>query len=253
MPSHHWRTGMNQQNCLCGLRADCVFWPECRQLWAFTDMMQAGMGFMHNVANAKAQMQMQMQRQMQTQMQRQMQMQMQRCKGKAQRKGKYKCSPCSYEQERLPRVKTIHIKGVDSATVQDKEKYLFKPIFKPLWQDQVRSKLQHLDLIMLRSIGVCGQLNNSAQIQPVTPYSSVSCRPHAATMLSFLQATLDRKSDLINSTAEAAWSAAALHLSVQLEESDCCTRHSLLQLCFAVFPCLYNVCPLLIIDTAALV
>ncbi|KAL0048045.1 hypothetical protein WJX82_006382 [Trebouxia sp. C0006] len=42
----------------------------------------------------------------------------------------------SYEQERLPRVKTIHVKGVDSATVEDKEKYLFKPTFKPLWQDQ---------------------------------------------------------------------------------------------------------------------
>lgn len=42
----------------------------------------------------------------------------------------------SYEQERLPRVKTIHVKGVDSASVEDKEKYLFKPTFKPLWQDQ---------------------------------------------------------------------------------------------------------------------
>ncbi|KAL0018627.1 hypothetical protein WJX79_005682 [Trebouxia sp. C0005] len=42
----------------------------------------------------------------------------------------------SYEQERLPRVKMIHVKGVDSATVEDKEKYLFKPTFKPLWQDQ---------------------------------------------------------------------------------------------------------------------
>lgn len=54
-------------------------------------------------------------------------------------------------------MKTIHVKGVDSASVEDKEKYLFKPTFKPLWQDQVRSKLQHLDLIMLRSIGTCGQ------------------------------------------------------------------------------------------------
>ena len=44
---------------------------------------------------------------------------------------------CSYEQERLPRVKTIHAKGVDSATIEDKEKYLFKPTFKPLWQKQV--------------------------------------------------------------------------------------------------------------------
>jgi len=58
-------------------------------------------------------------------------------------KGKGNCGVCSYEQERLPRVKTIHVKGVDSATVEDKEKYLFKPTFKPLWQDQVHSKLQH--------------------------------------------------------------------------------------------------------------
>ena len=48
---------------------------------------------------------------------------------------------CSYEQERLPRVKTIHAKGVDSAAIEDKEKYLFKPTFKPLWQKQVFSMI----------------------------------------------------------------------------------------------------------------
>jgi len=46
-------------------------------------------------------------------------------------------------------VKTIHVKGVDSATVEDKEKYLFKPTFKPLWQDQVHIMLQHLRLIII--------------------------------------------------------------------------------------------------------
>jgi len=46
-------------------------------------------------------------------------------------------------------VKTIHVKGVDSATVEDKEKYLFKPRFKPLWQDQVHIMLQHLRLIII--------------------------------------------------------------------------------------------------------
>ena len=44
---------------------------------------------------------------------------------------------CSYEQERLPRVKTIHVNGVDSASIDDKEKYLFKPTFKPLWRHEV--------------------------------------------------------------------------------------------------------------------
>lgn len=58
---HHWHTSRVQQNCLCVLATNCVFWPQCRQLWAFTEMMQAGMGCMHNVASAKAQMQMQMQ------------------------------------------------------------------------------------------------------------------------------------------------------------------------------------------------
>ena len=46
-------------------------------------------------------------------------------------------------------MKTIHVKGVDSATVEDKEKYLSKPTFKPLWQDQVHIMLQHLRLIII--------------------------------------------------------------------------------------------------------
>ena len=45
---------------------------------------------------------------------------------------------CSYEQERPVRVKTIHIKGVDNATLADRERYLYKPTFKPLWCNKVR-------------------------------------------------------------------------------------------------------------------
>ena len=44
---------------------------------------------------------------------------------------------CSYELERPERVKTIHLKGVDNATYADRERYLYKPTFKPLWCEQV--------------------------------------------------------------------------------------------------------------------
>ena len=44
---------------------------------------------------------------------------------------------CSYEEERLPRVKTMHIKGFDGSSTEDKEKYMYKPTFKPLWRTQV--------------------------------------------------------------------------------------------------------------------
>ena len=46
-------------------------------------------------------------------------------------------SVCSYERERPARVKTIHVKGVDNATAEDRERYLYKPTFKPLWCAQV--------------------------------------------------------------------------------------------------------------------
>lgn len=43
----------------------------------------------------------------------------------------------SYEEERLPRVKAVHVKGIEAASSADKEKYLYKPSFKPLWHKQV--------------------------------------------------------------------------------------------------------------------
>ncbi|KAL0018623.1 hypothetical protein WJX79_002055 [Trebouxia sp. C0005] len=39
-----------------------------------------------------------------------------------------------YEEERVPRVKTVYEKGKSAASAEDKEKYLYKPTFKPLWQ-----------------------------------------------------------------------------------------------------------------------
>ncbi|KAL0049404.1 hypothetical protein WJX82_001334 [Trebouxia sp. C0006] len=42
----------------------------------------------------------------------------------------------SYELERPERVRTIHVKGADSATYEERERYLYKPTFKPLWCDQ---------------------------------------------------------------------------------------------------------------------
>ena len=42
-----------------------------------------------------------------------------------------------YEEERLPRVKTVYEKGKSAASAEDKEKYLYKPTFKPLWQEKV--------------------------------------------------------------------------------------------------------------------
>ncbi|KAL0047809.1 hypothetical protein WJX82_000477 [Trebouxia sp. C0006] len=41
-----------------------------------------------------------------------------------------------YEEERLPRVKTVYVKGKSAASAEDKEDYLYKPTFKPLWQKQ---------------------------------------------------------------------------------------------------------------------
>ncbi|KAL3154854.1 hypothetical protein ABBQ38_011396 [Trebouxia sp. C0009 RCD-2024] len=39
----------------------------------------------------------------------------------------------SYERERPARVKAIHLKGVDNASAEDRERYIYKPTFKPLW------------------------------------------------------------------------------------------------------------------------
>ncbi len=44
---------------------------------------------------------------------------------------------CRYEEERLPRVKTVYVMGASAASSEDKEKYLYKPTFKPLWRRQV--------------------------------------------------------------------------------------------------------------------
>lgn len=41
-----------------------------------------------------------------------------------------------YEEERLPRVKTLHMKGTDGSSPEEKEKYMYKPTFKPLWCKQ---------------------------------------------------------------------------------------------------------------------
>ena len=42
-----------------------------------------------------------------------------------------------FEEERLPRVKTVYQKGKSAASAEDKEKFLYKPTFKPLWHTQV--------------------------------------------------------------------------------------------------------------------
>ncbi|DBA89383.1 TPA: hypothetical protein ACH3X2_004745 [Trebouxia sp. C0005] len=46
----------------------------------------------------------------------------------------------SYEHEQLKRVKIIHVKGTDAATPEDRERYIFKPTFKPLWQNNSSSQ-----------------------------------------------------------------------------------------------------------------
>ncbi len=47
----------------------------------------------------------------------------------------------SYETERPERVRTIHVKGADSASYEERERYLYKPTFKPLWCDQVHESV----------------------------------------------------------------------------------------------------------------
>ena len=37
----------------------------------------------------------------------------------------------------LPRVKTMHIKAIDTAVYEDRERYIYKPAFKPLWKSPV--------------------------------------------------------------------------------------------------------------------
>jgi hypothetical protein len=40
---------------------------------------------------------------------------------------------CSYEKERPPREKAVHVKDTEMATPEDKQRLLFKPCFKPHW------------------------------------------------------------------------------------------------------------------------
>lgn len=55
---------------------------------------------------------------------------------------------CRYEEERLPRVKTLHMKGTDGSSPEEKEKYMYKPTFKPLWCKQVYCLL-HVSFVSL--------------------------------------------------------------------------------------------------------
>ena len=59
----------------------------------------------------------------------------------------------SYEQEQLKRVKIIHVKGTDAATPEERERYIFKPTFKPLWQKDTPSQVK--DAYGLLSSPVC--------------------------------------------------------------------------------------------------
>ncbi|KAL3144420.1 hypothetical protein ABBQ32_004168 [Trebouxia sp. C0010 RCD-2024] len=48
----------------------------------------------------------------------------------------------SYERERPARVKAIHLKGVDNASAEDRERYIYKPTFKPLWCAQAATSAE---------------------------------------------------------------------------------------------------------------
>lgn len=41
-------------------------------------------------------------------------------------------------------MRTIHVKGSDSASYEERERYLYKPTFKPLWCDQVHEAVMFL-------------------------------------------------------------------------------------------------------------
>ncbi len=66
-----------------------------------------------------------------------------------------------YEEERLPRVKTVYVKGKSAASAEDKEDYLYKPTFKPLWQKQVCRVARGLfgvpccDTTAMHALGCC--------------------------------------------------------------------------------------------------
>ena len=66
-----------------------------------------------------------------------------------------------YEEERLPRVKTVYEKGKSAASAEDKEKYLYKPTFKPLWQQKVCHIARGLlgvpccDMTAMHALGCC--------------------------------------------------------------------------------------------------
>lgn len=44
----------------------------------------------------------------------------------------------------------MHIKGFDGSSTEDKEKYMYKPTFKPLWRTQVCSVVVLRDVATLR-------------------------------------------------------------------------------------------------------
>ena len=55
---------------------------------------------------------------------------------------------CSYEREMLPRVKAVNVHGIDRSSIESKEKYLYIPKFKPLWEKQVRHMSSALTLTL---------------------------------------------------------------------------------------------------------
>ena len=46
-------------------------------------------------------------------------------------------------------MKIIHVKGTDAATPEDRERYIFKPTFKPLWQKDTSSQVSFVQQLLL--------------------------------------------------------------------------------------------------------
>jgi len=63
-------------------------------------------------------------------------------------------------------VKDVHAKGTDSATPEEKEKYLYKPTFKPLWRQQVGTlvKLARVRTIHVKGIDSCALENKERHL-----------------------------------------------------------------------------------------
>lgn len=59
-----------------------------------------------------------------------------------------------YERERLPRVRTVYIKGKSAASAEDKEEYLYKPTFKPLWRRKASSEQLDFAAMLVRCAAV---------------------------------------------------------------------------------------------------